>query len=514
MNKLAQYLNQHLIGEVTTDPVVLKRHGMDGSPLDYAPQMVTFARSVSDIRKLLRFTWQLAEKGHQLPLTVRGSGTSVSGGALGTGVVVSVKEYLGSILEFDPKQHLVRLQPGATVGSLQSSLGLYGDTILALDSTAVDATVGGWLSEEVSGRDTVKELEVVLANGDLLHARRLSKREFSKKKGEQSFEADLYRGVDMLLEDHVEAIEKIASEDALGYGGILQVKAQDGSFDLTPLFIGSQGTLGVISEMILATQTTSEEETTLLAAFESLDSARDALDEIDKINPSKVELIGDAVIERAVIAGKVPSILSDSTRALLVIALRDNSLRAQGKKTKRITKICEQHGAAVTSGARESLDIAPVGAMCDVARRANEGKGEAVVIANEAYVPLVRAEEFVKTINELAKKRSVPLLVTSRPLENRWTVTSQLNLTTVSGKQLVFKLIEDCAKIISDLGGSLVGNSSEGRMASISAYSRLDPEVVMVFTELKKLFDPYGTLNVGVKQPGELKELAKRLNAR
>lgn len=514
MNKLAQYLNQHLIGEVTTDPIVLKQHGMDGSPLLYTPQMVAFARSVSDIRKLLRFTWQLAEKGHQLPLTVRGSGTGMGGGSLGSGIVLSVKEHIRTVFEFDPKQHLVRLQPGVMAGSLQASLGLYGDTISSLSGIPADATIGGWLSEEISGRDAVKELEVVLANGDLLHSRRLSKREFNKKKGEQGFEADLYRGVDVLLEDNAAAVEKIASEDALGYGGLAMVKAKDGSFDLTPLFIGTQGTLGVISEMILNTRIAPEGETIVLAAFGSLDSARDALDEIDKIDPSRVELVGRTVIERAIAGGKTHSILTDETAVLLVITLQDSSLRHQGKKAKRLAKICEKYGAQVISGDRDSPDITPVEAMGDVARRANEGKGESVMIASEAFVPLLRFEEFTQAIEELVKKRSVPLLVSGRPLDGRWTVSTQLNLSTVSGKQLVFKLIEDCAKIISDIDGSLIGNVSEGRMATPSVQSRLDPEATALFAELKKLFDPFGTLNPGAKQATTIKDVAKHLSAR
>lgn len=514
MNKLAQYLNQHLIGEVTTDPIVLKQHGMDGSPLLYTPQMVAFARSVSDIRKLLRFTWQLAEKGHQLPLTVRGNGTGMNGGALSSGIVLSVKEHIRTVFEFDPKQHLVRLQPGVMAGSLQASLGLYGDTISSLSGIPADATVGGWLSEEVSGREAVKELEVVLANGDLLHSKRLSKREFHKKKGEQSFEADLYRGVDALLEDHAAAVEKIASEDALGYGGIGMVKGKDGSFDLTPLFIGTQGTLGVISEMILSTRIAPEGETIVLAAFESLDGARDALDEIDKIDPTKVELIGRTVIERAMAAGKSHPLLGEQTGALLVITLQDSSLRHQNKKAKKLTKVCEQHGAQVISGDRDSPDITPAEAMGDAARRANEGKGESVAIATDAFVPLVRIEEFTKAVDELAKKRSVPLLLSGRPLDGRWTVTTQLNLTTVSGKQMVFKLIEDCAKIINELDGSLVGNVSEGRVSTASAHTRLEPEVIALFTELKKLFDPFGTLNPGAKQQTAIKDLAKHLTAK
>ena len=60
MNKLAQYLNQHLIGEVVTDEAVLEKFSTDNSPLTKTPEMVVYPRVTNDIRKLLRFAAQLA----------------------------------------------------------------------------------------------------------------------------------------------------------------------------------------------------------------------------------------------------------------------------------------------------------------------------------------------------------------------------------------------------------------------------------------------------------------------
>lgn len=512
MNKLAQYLNQHLVGEVTTDPIILKKYQTDGSPLNYAPQMVAVARSVSDIRKLLRFTWQLAEKGHQLPLTVRGSGMGTQGGALGTGVILSLRENINTIFEYDPKQRLLRLQPGAMAASVQSALGLYGDSITALDDMSPDATLGGWVSEEAISYDSVRELEVVLANGDLLHTRRLSKREFNKKKGEQSFEADIYRGIDALLEDQAAVIEKVNFLDGAGFGALTMVKDKDGSFDLTPLFVGSQGALGVISEMILATAPAQEDRIVVLASFEAVSDARDALDEIDKIGATKIEIINRSTLERARSAGKVLPVVNEQTEVLVAITLADGASRAQTRKAKRLRSVCEQHGATV-SAEDETIYESSLKSFVQVARQANDSEGELVTIASGAHVPLVRFEEFMQAIDELSKKRRVPLLVTGMPLDGKWTIQAHLKLGTVSGKQLVFKLIEDCAEKIAALDGVLVCDTSEGRMASFSAYSRLDADVLALFDEVKKIFDPHGTLNAGVKQKSTIKDLAQHLSS-
>ena len=74
MNKVVNYLNEHLQGEVLDSPNIRAQYAVDGSILTIQPEMVAFVRTTSDIRKIARFAWQLAEKGHSMPLTVRGSG--------------------------------------------------------------------------------------------------------------------------------------------------------------------------------------------------------------------------------------------------------------------------------------------------------------------------------------------------------------------------------------------------------------------------------------------------------
>src|SRR5689334_4339189 len=108
MNKIAQYLNAHMIGEVVTNPAVRKNFATDGSTLSQIPDMIAFPRATSDIRKAARFAWQLAEKGHALPLVSRGAGTDTSGGAIGGGMVVALASHMDRIFEYDSKQKLVR----------------------------------------------------------------------------------------------------------------------------------------------------------------------------------------------------------------------------------------------------------------------------------------------------------------------------------------------------------------------------------------------------------------------
>src|SRR5438067_1065461 len=87
----------------------------------------------------------------------------------------------------------------------------------------------------------------------LAERNRVNKRELNKKLGLATFEGEIYRSVDTLLEeqpDTIERLERNVTKNNAGYN-LLQIKRRDGSFDLTPLFVGSQGTLGVITEAVL-----------------------------------------------------------------------------------------------------------------------------------------------------------------------------------------------------------------------------------------------------------------------
>jgi FAD/FMN-containing dehydrogenase len=98
MSKITQYLNEHILGEVTSAETVCQRFSHDGSVLSIKPEMVVSPRVTNDIRKVARFSWQLAEKGHTLPITVRGSGSDKTGAAIGKGIIINTIAHLDNII--------------------------------------------------------------------------------------------------------------------------------------------------------------------------------------------------------------------------------------------------------------------------------------------------------------------------------------------------------------------------------------------------------------------------------
>jgi FAD/FMN-containing dehydrogenase len=527
MSKLAAYLRGHLTGEVMTRDDIRDELSTDGGVLRLKPDMVIYPRNTNDIRKVLRFTWQLAEKNHILPVTVRGGGTDTTGAAIGKGISLVTTAHMHEVYEYDAKQKLVRLQPGATVTALQNALNLQGTSIPTLADAPLVSTVGGAVADATAGRfggkygtidRAVEQLEVVLANGDVIQTGRINKRELSRRKGLQSFEGDLYRGIDGIIDEYGDVLDTLAANDATGYNTIADVKQKDGSFDLTPLFVGSQGTLGVISEMIMRSEFRSSHLTVGALVFVEAEMARDALDQLYAMSPAFVEYFDAALFDRAAAQGCTFSwyaqVAEQFTPASVVIfGFDDFNTKHREKICKRIQKAYgnREDIGVVMADADKAPDIVAALDVATYTKMPDHKDMMAPTVFDGFHVPTARLEDFMNALGELGARDHVALPLSGHAMTNIYTVHPTLELHRVSDKQRLFKLLDDLAKLVHEHGGTMVAEGGEGRLKARAVYAQLDDKVVEMYTAVRKVCDPFGTLNPGVKQANELRELVGML---
>ena len=522
MSKVATYLRGHLAGEVDFRTDLRAARARDAGILAIAPEMVVSPRNTSDIRKTARFSWQLSERGHALPLVARGAGYGINGGAVGRGAQISLAAHMNTIFEYDSKQRLARLQPGVTIQTLQSALALQGTGVLALDGLDSRGTIGGAIADNAAGylagkygslAANVSQLEVVLANGDVLQTGKISKRELSRKKGQQDLEGDIYRGVETILEDYADEINAIHERDQTGYNSIARVRDRDGSIDLTPLFIGSQGTLGIISEMILRVDFRSQHLDTAALVFASADTARDMLDELRRFAPAFVKYFDAVLVRRAVQVGyKAPwfqEVGGKAPQAVILVGFDDFNARARAKGKKKLEKLCgsvADVSLVLDDDARASLST-----LLDVARystlpdRAGVGMPP---LLSDWFVPPERFEDFTKALTALSNKLRVELPIAVDGLTELVSAYPLAPIAQASDRQKLMRLFDETARLVHQYGGAIVGQHGEGRLLSRFAYECIGARRVDMYRAIRKLFDPLGTLNPGVKQLNDVRQLA------
>ena len=511
-----------MLGEVVTNANVRAAFSHDGSVLTHTPDMVAFPRATSDIRKIARFSWQLAEKGHTLPLIPRGAGTDTTGAAIGSGMIIATTAHMNQIFEYDQGQKLVRLQPGVTVNSLSNALALHGTAIPELRWEQPQATLGGAIASSRGLADCIDQLEVVLANGDVLQTKRLNKRELAKKKGMTGMEGDLYRQLDALIEDNADLLDELVYDDDRldheGYAGIEDVKHKDGSFDLAPLFIGSQGTLGVISEMILKADFVNQSPAMVVLSFTDAGEAHDVADKLRDIQPTAVEYIDTNFFEAAMKAGKRFPFYDEANgelgtvEAVLVVTLNDFNDRNRSKKLKKIHSLLKKmnvHIAETKDLAND--DLKSVLSVTYWALNPDNSEFSMPPLLDGVYVPLERFDEFNRNLQILATHHHVTLSLYGRPLDELWYIRPILRLNSVGDKQKLFKLANDLAQLVEKHSGTPFGASGEGKLgASLRPETNVQAEL---YQKVKLIFDPQGSLNPGVKQQNHVRDLAKQLRS-
>jgi FAD/FMN-containing dehydrogenase len=517
MNKVAHYLQEHLNGEVMTSNDARKYFATDGSIFTVPPMMVVYPRNENDVRKTARFTWQLAERGRVIPITARGSGTDQSGAAIGSGIIMVFPAHLHRVLELDSKTGTVTVEPGINYGKLQQTLHTHARFLPPFPSSLEYSTVGGAVANNTSGEKTVKygdtrkyvkSLRVVLANGEVIETRRLSKRELSKKLGLATFEGEIYRNLDTLLEENHQVWKGSGfgtTKNSAGYA-LSSVKKKDGSFDLTPLFVGSQGTLGIITEMTMATEPHNP-ATTLLAAFvDDLQVAEEIVLELRKLPemPSCIELVDEHLLN--FVHSTNPNLLSGIVeppfpKLVLLVEFDNLNDRQQKRLAKKAGKIFDRHQVSyqTESDPVKKDDLWKIRHSAAAVLTHVDGDAKALPLIEDGIVPLEQFQAYIANIYKIFKTYGLQVAIWGHAGDANLHMQPFLDLSQVGDRQKVFKLIDDYYNMVISLGGSTSGEHNDGRLRAPYLAKLYGQEMYELFQKTKKIFDPFGTLNPGVK---------------
>jgi FAD/FMN-containing dehydrogenase len=517
MSKVAHYLQEHLVGEVMTSADARRYFATDGSIFTITPALIAYPRGENDVRKTARFTWQLAERGRVIPITARGAGTDQSGAALGEGIILAFTAHMHRILELDDKSGVAIVEPGANYGKLQQTLQTHDRYLPPFPASLEYSTIGGAVANNAAGekslkygstRDYVRALRVVLANGEVIETGRLGKKELSKKLGLSTFEGELYRALDALCDENAEIIEKMrlhVTKNAAGYD-LLDIKRRDGSLDLTPLFVGSQGTLGIVTEIVLDTEAYNAATTLLVAHFDDIEKAQSAVLELRAMPelPSAMEIVDEQLL--SLVDRLNPNQLKDVLakpfpKVVMLVELDTLSERNQKKQAKKARKILEKHASQVIvetdPGKQEHLWKIRHSSATVVAH--GEGGAKALPIIEDGIVPPERFREYLEGVYQLFARNHLQAAVWGHAGDANLHMQPYLDLSQVGDRQKAFRILDEYYNLVISLGGSISAEHGDGRLRGPYLQKLYGPEVYALFQKVKQICDPYGTLNPGVK---------------
>lgn len=506
MGKIAKYLNQLTVGNVFDTPEVLEAYATDRSALKIKPKFVAFPESTEDIRKLMRFFNQLAAKDIKVSVTVRGSGMDEGGAALSNGIIIST-EKLNKLLEIDPRERLVRVQAGITLKELNTALSVSGLTIPI--GGRDNETIGGLISNCPADRFVgkyggimgfVERIEVILANGECLQTNRLKKYAVAKKAVEKSLEGDIYRKMAKILKTNHDFLNDARKKRCgmEGYPGITKVERRE-TTDLMPLFFGAQGTLGVISEVILMAIPIKKRPVRVAATFKEIKPALDYLKIVEKMKPRELNLYDLKIIQEAREAGKnLDGVIKRLEDGFVVFAAFDEkgpnylkklmNMKNSFPRTTKFTFESPENRKMLNeleNSLASYLNLAP--------------GGERVPVLTDFYLPAENLPNFLEDLKILEEKLKLKLEIFGSYSAGIYSLRPKFDLEEAEYNKKLATFLKAGAFVIERQGGILAGGAPEGRLKAIVTNTKIPELEKNLYLEIKNVFDQNGILNPDVK---------------
>src|SRR5881397_3613158 len=321
-------------------------YAVDASIYKVTPQAIVVVESETDIQTVVDYA---ARTG--VPVTPRAAGTNLTGSAIGSGIILDISR-LNRILEVNREEKWARVQPGIVYAELNKRLAPSG-LIFGPDPSSGDTCkLGGMLANNSSGphtlrygsvKDNVQGLRVCMSSGDWLEARRYGL-------DDPALHAVLatHPSLQTVLElvrqqaELIRAKRPTVSKNSCGYNLFGLVDGLDQAvFDLPKLFVGSEGTLGVISEATLRLVDRPKASTTALIHFRSLEDVGDAVPQLLALSPSALEVMDANTLN--LIGRDRYGIPSDTAATLLAEFDQDGRPDSLREQATRLTALCHRY---------------------------------------------------------------------------------------------------------------------------------------------------------------------------
>jgi FAD/FMN-containing dehydrogenase len=502
-------LQSRLQGEVFDSSDALDYFSTDGSVFAMRPKAIVYPRHTDDVRQTVAYLKELAAAGERISLTARGKGTDQAGGALGDGVMLVFPAHMKRLLRLDRDR--VTVQPGLLYRDLQNTLHSHARFLPPYPSSIDFSTIGGAIANNACGektikygstRDFVESLRVVLSDGSLVETRRLSPRELNRKKGQTDLEGEIYRRIDNLIGDHETLINHAApqvTKNAAGYA-LWDVKRPDGSFDLSQLLIGSQGTLGVITDATLKTAVYNPRTTLIVAHFDSHEKAEQAVLKLLPLKPSALEVVDFHLLDwlkhnrPAQIAGLIPEQLPQIT---LLIEFDDLSQLRQTLKSGQATRIAKRLSYAyqVSSRPVEQEKLWSIRHSAAAVIWMNPSPKKALPIIEDGIVPVDKFSQFLKEVYKLLARHKVEIAVWGHAGNANFHMQPFLDLGKPADRKKVFAIMDDFYKLVIKLGGSTSAEHNDGMLRAPYLKDLYGKDMYQLFREINQIFDPQNILN-------------------
>ncbi len=449
---------KEIVGEnyVMVDEETLNNYAHDETEnLHFPPEVVVKPRTTEEVSKIMKLCNE-----QMIIVTPRGAGTGLSGGALAHkgGVLLSTERF-NTILKIDERNHQIITEPGVITEVLMNEVKAVGLFYPPDPSSRGSCFIGGNIAENSGGpkavkygvvKDYVLNLEVVLPNGEVI-----------------------WTGANVL-------------KNSTGY-------------NLTQLMVGSEGTLGIVTKIVLKLIPLPKYDLLMLVPFKNLEQAGEAVSEIFKAGfvPSGLELVEiDAlkIVSKMVDSTAVP--ITDDTAAHLIIEVDGNDMDVLMKDMEAIGELLTKYDIGELYFADDAQQKAE---LWKLRRRVAEAvKLAGYTIEEDTVVPRAELPALIHGVKELGKKYSFKVVCYGHAGDGNLHIRIHKEGTPNSyGDEEMNTCLRALFELVHSLGGTISGEHGIGLIQKSFMNVVMKETNLRLMRDIKKAFDPNNILNPG-----------------
>lgn len=515
-------------GEIVNDDAQLEVYSEDTSIFKIQPKLIVRPKDVDDLSTLIHY---VHTRRGELSLTARSAGTDMSGGPLTDSIVVDFTRYFDRIVEVNAEH--ATAQPGVYYRDFEKETLKHNAILPSYTASKELNTVGGMVANNSAGEKSLtygkterytRELKMVLQDGNEYTFRKLSRDELEAKKAQNDYEGEVYRRVEGLIHEHYDAImaaKPQVTKNSAGYGIWNVWDKETDTFDMTQLFVGSQGTLGFISEItfdLVKTKPASRMLVMFLRAkhfadlgkivnlvleerpesFESYDDK--TFNVMLRVFPKLFMRLGGNPFKLArdfwpemkmVLTGGIPKLV------LMAEFTADTEEEAAAAAKRAEAAVLSTHHVAthVTGSQQEANKFWTIRRESFKLLRENVRNRHTAPFIDDMVVALEYLPEFLPRLYEILDEYNLIYTVAGHVGDGNFHIIPLMDFSRPDFVEIINELSDRVYSLVAEYHGTTTGEHNDGLIRTPYLYKIFSEEVRGVFNEIKEIFDPHRIFN-------------------
>lgn len=522
-------------GDAVDDLPTRSTYSRDTSIFEKMPSVVVFPKDADDVSAVVRSVHEARERGEGISLAARSAGTDMTGGDLTESVMMVFTKYMNHI--GDIAEDRATAEPGVYYRDFEkATLAKIGMLVPSYPASRDLCAIGGMVANNSGGEltlqygktnDYIRELKVVLSDGTPTTLRPLTPRELAEKESQQSLEGNIYREVHALIEEHKDEIlaaKPNVTKNSAGYA-LWNVMRKDGTFDLSQLVCGSQGTLALVTSATLGLVKLKSHRAMLVVFLSDIGILPEIVKRVLAFSPESFESYDDQTFKLAVrfipqIIGQfgflqmiklglafIPEMVMVATGGVPKLVLmaefaedtQDDALRKaeeaqaslEGLALKTHIAKSETQAAKYWTIRRESFALL----------RKNLKGLYASPFIDDIVVHPADYPRFLPELNELLSHYKLLYTIAGHIGDGNFHIIPLMNLGRAYDHTEILELSPKVYELVAKYHGSITGEHNDGLIRTPYLPLMFGEEMCELFARVKHIFDPLGGLNPGKKVP-------------